>query len=791
MSDLDYEMDSPVQDRGRSRSSSNSSSDSEEGSGGSRSSSSSPSRSPSPSGGRSRSPEVARSSTVAADQSKPSLPDLQGFVKRNISLQFDDLASPINQDKVWNLAKIRYQGRTLIEACVPNSRPSKGARGHLCGCPCEFCTAMLSSLSPSGRTLFTQVQALRDWMPKGKARPRVLLLPAAISQDGEQPPPIAFFGPIKTLKELEKAFGRGVQLHPRILAGNLVNTAPHLSARWAGGATDPLPSSSAGFRIPKLEQGVHLVKDGQVSYDRLKMGDASVSKSAYTASDEVIKCFKDLVAMGKKPLEKRTKDYTAETLMRPPRQYNEVRVPVCPEGMDRLVRMDAASRGKEHALMTVGNALNHVFLAAIKMADPVIGLDDHLPNLQLLVNEIATALPPLYASPADAKTPEEVASGTRGDHHFFVDPEVNSDPEEHWLRKKGEVFLESSAVLKDIFVKAETNRTEDDGPDTVPRSEYLEVCWRLAMLREFSKKVHTHNEELAYKIGRVVQAVAALAPELKTIQDTISGALFPSMGFTRATLMFQRFDQYRNVLSSDFKKFLKHKSSTELLPDGSEKPMMQWFVEDPVGTGEEFADYMAKRPKEKDLFRQRPGGSGGGGGGSSSRSHNNNGPVKKDSGKNRRKNRGTGSSGRVRSPTRFMDDRDTSRRDRERADRKRRHSRDDRDESPKRRRDRKEDKKSGGAGKGKSKGNRSSRKPKRDKSSDRGKASSFSFTGPPPFGRFTSLSSNQWLPASIEDFGHPRSEVIDLISSLGFDTSVLGRVLSLPEGGRTQKCLSA
>ena len=32
--------------------------------------------------------------------------------------------------------------------------------------------------------------------------------------------------------------------------------------------------------------------------------------------------------------------------------------------------------------------------------------------------------------------------------------------------------------------------------------------------------------------------------------------------------------------------------------DRSEKPIMQLFIEDPMGIGEEFSDHMSRKPKE-------------------------------------------------------------------------------------------------------------------------------------------------------------------------------------------------
>ena len=90
------------------------------------------------------------------------------------------------------------------------------------------------------------------------------------------------------------------------------------------------------------------------------------------------------------------------------------------------------------------------------------------------------------------------------------------------------------------------------------------------MVREYAKKATTYAEEVQRHVNRVVGAVELFA-----------------------ALMHQRMDPYKGVLTPEFKQFCKGKAARDPLPDGSERPILSYLVEDPDGIAAEFSSWVA------------------------------------------------------------------------------------------------------------------------------------------------------------------------------------------------------
>ena len=169
------------------------------------------------------------------------LADLREYVAHDISLQLEDISSPIDQRKLLRAIRADIGAKNLAEANIANSQLDHTTGKHLCGCPCKYCVALEDTLSPDQKNLTWKVRGIRNWIPLGSVRPDTLLLPGAIPASGLQGMPFAFGGPRSTLKQLERAFKTGVSLDSRIHSGTSVNTAPNLSSRWVGGNRPPPP----------------------------------------------------------------------------------------------------------------------------------------------------------------------------------------------------------------------------------------------------------------------------------------------------------------------------------------------------------------------------------------------------------------------------------------------------------------------------------------------------------------------------------------------------------------------
>ena len=138
----------------------------------------------------------ARASPVAGPsrgKGSSSLRALKNFVHHLVTLQTEDVESHIDQQLILEIARRVYGAKSLSDAYIPGARV-KVTGEHLLGCPCDVCAQLVDTLDDDARDLVSKVQALRNWMPKGRKRPLCLLLPAAIPEEGEQPGPFTIRG---------------------------------------------------------------------------------------------------------------------------------------------------------------------------------------------------------------------------------------------------------------------------------------------------------------------------------------------------------------------------------------------------------------------------------------------------------------------------------------------------------------------------------------------------------------------------------------------------------------------
>ena len=96
-----------------------------------------------------------------------------------------------------------------------------------------------------------------------------------------------------------------------------------------------------------------------------------------------------------------------------------------------------------------------------------------------------------------------------------------------------------------------------------------------------------------------------ITTELRSFQEVFVSLLYPALGLTRATIMHQRMEPFKNLLTQEFMDFIKEKPSNDLLPDRSERSVITYLVEDPELICREFAKWAAGRPKERNIFVKR------------------------------------------------------------------------------------------------------------------------------------------------------------------------------------------
>ena len=779
------------------------------------------------------SPPASRSPR-GQDLGRLSVDDLRAYVKRDIVLQMENLSSPLDQRKLLAAIRVDIKAKSLADAAVPNSYQNPENGQHLCGCPCKYCIALESTLSADQKTFVWKVRGLRNWIPLDAVRPDTLLLPGAIPNTGLQSIPFAFCGSKSTLKDLERAFSKGIFLDSRIHSGSSVNSAPHLSSRWVGGTRPdvplnvidavPAPSSRIRQAPPAIVEGladeVGVISEGARFWKRLQIKeDTEQSKKVtYTASEASLKVMEDLLSIPKSSLDKTVRKYVKDHATLPTHQFNTFRTPLLPHKFSSVAKVDSSAQARENALSAVGTSFNFSLLGAVKLSESVIPLDGLIPELQIRLAALDGMRPPVYIAPYEDG--DELLAKLGEGQEPFMDPGPRDEAEQHWLRAKGEGFLASAGILEDIFRK-ETVDPSTQQADPVPREEYLEVCWRLVTLMEFTKAARTFHDDMDDMVGRVVSAASRLNTHLKSLQETFSELLYPSLGLTAATLQFQRMMFFKNMLNNDFKQFVRDKAARDPpLTDGSDKPIMHYLLSDMQGICNEFAEFMAKKPKDREIWlkkagpkRDQPkkdhgrgGGSGGGRGGNSDRSrlrspsdfmkkdrsrggggNNNNGGN--SGGRSRNNNGGRGGGGgakkrqRKRSPSHESPDREAKKSRRRSRSRSRERSRDG-DDTRDGRRDK--DRSSGNGGgrnndKGKS-GGGYRKKRRGGKKSDKGESFSFSSSLPRDF---------SGTPEKINASFFPRSEIASFVTNLGFNVDSLEFIASFPEGGRTQKCLEA
>ena len=132
-------------------------------------------------------------SSEEEEQGRLSNSKIRSLVKVDIRLQMEDVVSRIDQEVLKANVKKAYKNvRGLTDAYVPNSRTSSASGLHVAGCPCSFCEELGKDLSEEDRLLITRIRALRNWVPKGQARPECLHIPVALLVTGPHPPPYIF-----------------------------------------------------------------------------------------------------------------------------------------------------------------------------------------------------------------------------------------------------------------------------------------------------------------------------------------------------------------------------------------------------------------------------------------------------------------------------------------------------------------------------------------------------------------------------------------------------------------------
>ena len=705
--------------------------------------------------------------------SDSALGDLQLLVKRQIDLQSGDVASPINQRDIFAQAKAKYKAKSLLEAYVPYARTNASTGEHLAGCPCSICVSLEQELDADDKELISSIRGLRNWVPVGQSRLLSLLLPAAAPASGQTPQPYVFSMARSVLLKLEKRFLDGDFLHPLIYRGDKAGASAALSPKWVGGKSEQRLSSAAtsgsldpSFSVPKMGKAVHFVRDGPSSWDRFAIKETCAKPAKFIATEEAMARARDIQSLGIPSLDKKVKSWTQDHLRLPLRQFEQVKQPAMPNKFSSVARLDTQAAAKERALFAVGNAHNFVTVGALRISETVAVLDEVIPNLEISVTRLENHKPPVYIAPGDRHKIGDITEGMDPSRMVYVDP-IDGDPD-HWLRSKGEGVLANSSIIKDVYVPPPDPELEDDNlPPMVDREKYTEVCWRLVLMREFVKRMQIYASDGAKMISHLTNAMAVMSPELRQFQDVFANQMYPAVGLVHSTILHQRMDHFRDILTADFKEFAKAKSAADPLPDGSLRPAIQYLIEDPGAICDEFAEWVKNRAKHQDVFKKTNNG-------------NRQEPFKKRNKLSRNRKRESHPNN---SDDKSRDDRDTSPAGKTPKERKRKRSPDNSHSNAKSSK-RDDDKRQRSPGPAKA--SSSSRKKKQGGRSEgrrknKGKFLPFS---PSLVGLHSKPTTELPLPLISKDS-------LDFVSSLGFDISSLGFILSLSAACRTQSCIPA
>ena len=280
-------------------------------------------------------------------------------------------------------------------------------------------------------------------------------------------------------------------------------------------------------------------------------------------------------------------------------------------------------------------------------------------------------------------------------------------------------------------------------------------------------------------VGRVVAAANHILSQIANVQDSFSNLLYPALGLTADTLQYQRMVFFKNLQSNDFKQFVKDKAAKDVpLSEGNNKPVMHYLLRDMSNICQEFTDFMAKKPKDHEIFMKKasilktdpPGGkpnkpSGSGGGGSKVKRDRSAQDKSRGSGDGRS---GGGSSFRNNNNNKGGGKGDAGKRHRGRSlsESPSRSTKRSRDDSRSRSRDRRPPGGGQGADRGKDSG---AGKKRKDGKGKKGKVKSFPFSFP--------LSQCLSGPTEVYASFFP--------VRLGFDAGRLEAIASFSEGGRT------
>ena len=162
-----------------------------------------------------------------------------------------------------------------------------------------------------------------------------------------------------------------------------------------------------------------------------------------------------MFALDKATMEKAVKGWVHEHSTMPTLQWNQIRIPPLPQRFDSAVKVEPAAKARENALSAVGHSVNYALMAGIRMSEPMMAMDELIPDLQIRLSALTSLRPPVYLSPADKSTASQVKEGMEGGQQLFSDPKPGAESQNHWLRSKGPDFLAGSSVLKDIFVRCQ------------------------------------------------------------------------------------------------------------------------------------------------------------------------------------------------------------------------------------------------------------------------------------------------------------------------------------------------
>ena len=94
-----------------------------------------------------------------------SLKELRAFVKREIDLQMEEVASPLDQKKILAECRATY-GVKKMSDYAPSSRKNAKTGVHLCGCPCTPCLMLEKDLANGDIRMIRKMRGQLD--PEGQ-----------------------------------------------------------------------------------------------------------------------------------------------------------------------------------------------------------------------------------------------------------------------------------------------------------------------------------------------------------------------------------------------------------------------------------------------------------------------------------------------------------------------------------------------------------------------------------------------------------------------------------------------